>query len=204
MNTKTLLVFIAILSATFNRSYAKEAGRQDSIKRVYVTVVAAEKSLAERFSEYEQVAAAESGQANTNQESTKRRAVYKKSQARSESVPKVSKAGYSRSAQGENNSGMSIIIKKQKPANKLVESTKSTARNQNQVQDKIARTFVNADDNSFSVSEAPAMKTSEIYLWAGMVLIVMGVILGILFGKTALVVSVAGIVFVIIGYTIKV
>jgi hypothetical protein len=33
-------------------------------------------------------------------------------------------------------------------------------------------------------------------------LIVVGVILGILFGKTALLISIAGMVFVIIGYTI--
>lgn len=46
------------------------------------------------------------------------------------------------------------------------------------------------------------VKTSRTYLWVGFMLMVVGVILGILFGKTALLISIAGMVFVIIGYSI--
>lgn len=202
MNIKTLLVFIAILSAILENLYAKEAVQQDSVKRVYVTVVAAERSLAERFSEFEGATEIESGPLNTNQESTpRRRTVNKKPSASSENVLSVSKAERRNSAKAEDNSGMSIIIKKQKRENRPVSANNNTDKTE--VQDKVAHTSVAADDEGFSATEAPAIKTSKIYLWAGMVLIVIGVILGILFGKTALVVSVAGIVFVIIGYTIK-
>lgn len=202
MNIKTLLVFIAILSAILENLYAKEAVQQDSVKRVYVTVVAAERSLAERFSEFEGATETESGPLNTNQESTpRRRTVNKKPSASSENVLSVSKAERRNSAKAEDNSGMSIIIKKQKRENRPVSANNNTDKTE--VQDKVAHTSVAADDEGFSATEAPAIKTSKIYLWAGMVLIVIGVILGILFGKTALVVSVAGIVFVIIGYTIK-
>lgn len=47
------------------------------------------------------------------------------------------------------------------------------------------------------------VKTARTYLWIGFMLIVVGIILGILFGKTALLVSIAGVVFVIIGYIIQ-
>ena len=57
-------------------------------------------------------------------------------------------------------------------------------------------------DNEKTVAEPGNFKTSRAYLWVGFMLIVVGAILGILFGKTALLVSIAGMVFVIIGYTI--
>lgn len=53
-----------------------------------------------------------------------------------------------------------------------------------------------------TVIEPTDAKTSRTYLWVGFMLIVVGVILGILFGKTALLISIAGLVFVIIGYSI--
>ena len=57
------------------------------------------------------------------------------------------------------------------------------------------------------LTDAPAtfqeVKTARTYLWIGFMLIVVGIILGILFGKTALLVSIAGVVFVIIGYIIQ-
>jgi uncharacterized membrane protein len=58
-----------------------------------------------------------------------------------------------------------------------------------------------AEDEGESVS--PALKSSRTYLWVGIMLMVVGVILGILFGKTALLISVAGLIFVIIGYSVK-
>ena len=57
-------------------------------------------------------------------------------------------------------------------------------------------------DDEKTVAEPGNFKTSRAYLWVGFMLIVVGAILGILFGKTALLVSIAGMVFVIIGYTI--
>jgi hypothetical protein len=58
------------------------------------------------------------------------------------------------------------------------------------------------EDEKVEASEPGNFKTSRAYLWVGFMLIVIGAILGILFGKTALLVSIAGMVFVIIGYTI--
>jgi membrane protein CcdC involved in cytochrome C biogenesis len=58
-----------------------------------------------------------------------------------------------------------------------------------------------ADDTT--VSDGKYLKTSKTYMWIGIVLVVVGIIMGILFGKTALLISLAGMVFVIIGYAIR-
>ena len=53
-----------------------------------------------------------------------------------------------------------------------------------------------------TIAQSKNIRASRIYLWVGFILMTIGVFLGIFFGKTALLVSIAGIVLVVIGYKI--
>ncbi|SOD17456.1 hypothetical protein [Pedobacter xixiisoli] len=73
-----------------------------------------------------------------------------------------------------------------------------------QVNDKTAANIVKADNENKEVVEIPnnVKANSSSYIWIGIFLIVAGVVLGLLFGKPAFLISFVGVVFVALGMII--
>ena len=87
-------------------------------------------------------------------------------------------------------------------------AARNTVTNNPQIADrKLAEHEQKIDEGQIisdsTVIDESSIKTARTYLWIGCMLIVVGIILGILFGKTALLISIAGAVFVTIGYLIS-
>jgi len=191
------LIFLLLLAGGVIPSFAFNGRNnfQDSVKRVTITITASEKPRSLNLDSL----------LNDSQTTTER-AEQKYS---NRSLSNDDKKGTS--ANKENTSTQAI--------SKLAEtSQKSTPKaDQNKVASKIPQAIDNkpalADhheqieeeqiiSDSMVVDESNT-KASRTYLWVGFMLIVVGVILGILFGKTALLISIAGVVFVTIGYLIN-
>lgn len=195
MRLRTLIIFLFI---TFGSrpiyARAAESILQDTAKKVTVKVVVSEKQSALDFDSLLN--------SNATVKPEKRPSRVKKSQrGEKQGSPEIRK-----STQQVEKKPASKLSRPEKSALKKSTVTSNSAdrtkavKEEEHSHEEIASVQVTDDQ---SVVHEPDVQTSRTYLWVGFMLIIVGVILGILFGKTALLISIAGMVFVIIGYTIQ-
>ncbi|MGV3509229.1 MAG: hypothetical protein ACO1N7_08075 [Sphingobacteriaceae bacterium] len=182
-----LLLFVMLLgSFALPKVYAFNNGQSvsDSIRKVNIRVVALEKP---------KVADLDSLLLSSMPAKVTKK-VFKKTISKQESIPV--------------NISSESSIETFNTDQQAVESDDSFTEPKQVEVPKTAETKVQADEvRNTELTDNPAtfqeVKTARTYLWIGFMLIVVGIILGILFGKTALLVSIAGVVFVAIGYIIQ-
>jgi len=197
MHSKTLIILLLLVGGAMP-SFAIKGGNnlQDSIKRVTIKITATEKPRVLNFDSLLQ----DSQTAKTIR--TEKPKVIRKSLAgngsyykkeSSTNQTKTTPAALQKSAvtpipkAGQN----TITGKTQAVGNKP-----SIAKNKQQIEEaQLVSDRTEVDEST--------IKTSRTYLWVGFMLIIVGIILGILFGKNALLISLAGLVFVAIGYLIN-
>lgn len=166
---------------------------QDSVKKVTIIVTAAEKSKELSFDSL--VKSRETLKPASKPAAAKTQQL----RARSAAISSTSKSKTQNQKKPESLAEQTSKSPSKKAVNpdKLKTIVKSASAD---AHDEIAHAEV-IDENNVA---APTnnIKASRTYLWIGFMLVVVGVILGILFGKMALLISVAGLVFVLIGYSI--
>lgn len=196
MHLKTLF-FLIVLSGGLIPSYAfnNQSTFQDSAKKITIKIIATEKPRALNFDSLINNSQAAkpakkanlsrrkpSGSTNSNNTWVKQKNV----QERQVSKPVLK------------------ILPPKKSQNAVVNQNPNFESNSSPIaehNEKIAPQQIK--DDSTVIGDSADMKTARIYLWIGFMLIVVGIILGILFGKTALLISITGMIFVIIGYSIN-
>ena len=186
MHLRLLLVFVMLLgSFVLPEVYAVDNGQSvnDSIRKVNIRVIALEKP---KEADLDSLLLSSMPAKATNK-------VSKKTINKQESIPVKTSS--------------ELPIETLNTDQQAVESDSFTEPKQAEVP-KTAEAKVQADEvRNAELTDSPAtfqeVKTARTYLWIGFMLIVVGIILGILFGKTALLVSIAGVVFVAIGYIIQ-
>lgn len=199
MDIKSFFALITIAAASLQASYADGFALQDSVKTVYVKVVASEKVPVEEEPATERPEKVSVYTGKPNRASTAKKTSF----STPKTASKQTAANPRLQTSKEDNSTVSIIIKKvDKTAPRSIK-TESAKSQQKTLEDKANTATAVSNAEPALANNQSILQTSRTYLWVGTALVVIGMILGILFGKTALLVSIAGIVFVIIGYTIK-
>lgn len=186
MHLRSLLLSVMLLgSFTLPKAYAFNNGQSvsDSIRKVNIRVVALEKP---KEADLDSLLL-------SSMPAKAPKKVSKKTRNKQESIP-VNISSESQIATLNTNQ-------------QAVENDSFTEPKQVEVP-KTAEAKVQADEvRNAQLTDSSAtfqeVKTARTYLWIGFMLIVVGIILGILFGKTALLVSIAGMIFVAIGYIIQ-
>jgi hypothetical protein len=185
---RTLIIFLLLAGGLSSHAYSRTVLVQDSVKKVTIRVIASEKPKEVDFDTLINTGKAEA------------RARLKTSQSLSKRVT-ASRAGITERKEALNKSSVpkqtSSKPAKIKPVTGEASVTKQSSNNKHK--EELDKAQVTDDKTAIEPTD---IKTSRTYLWIGFMLIVVGVILGILFGKTALLISIAGIVFVVIGYSL--
>ncbi|HEX8376197.1 MAG TPA: hypothetical protein VF602_00155 [Pedobacter sp.] len=192
-------LFLTVLALSISCAFADDkAVLQDSVKKVTVRVTASEKKPALNFDSL------------INSTAPVRRPTSLGQHSRASTSPskKTSKKISSNTSKAASlNARINTVLK---PTKSVPPKTITRSNTEKSVAVEAPDTHEEQtlepvpinEDEKVEASEPGNFKTSRAYLWVGFMLIVIGAILGILFGKTALLVSIAGMVFVIIGYTI--
>lgn len=190
-----ILYLFILLAGILRPAYALN-GRglvQDSVKQVTIKVTAAEKPKELSFDSLvksREAAKPASKLAAKKASSLRGRSTVRSSNSKSQT-------------QGQKDSESLAEQHSKAPSKKAASPEKSKTivkSTSDDIHEEIAHAEV-IDENNI-VASTNNIKASRTYLWIGFMLIVVGVILGILFGKMALLISLAGLVFVIIGYSI--
>jgi cobalamin biosynthesis Mg chelatase CobN len=189
MRLRTLLIFILLAGGLF-QCYASESF-QDSVKRVTVKITATEKSRALNFDSLLDSRQAEMEKASASSSPSKS---FRRNYSSTEKVTSENTSSPEKEARQQG----SASRPKKRVVEKPQESQSATVQNHSENDHKEEIT----DDSESSASTSSNIKTSRAYLWVGIMLMVVGIVLGILFGKTAFLISLAGIVFVVIGYVV--
>ncbi|MBC8053868.1 MAG: hypothetical protein H7Y13_12455 [Sphingobacteriaceae bacterium] len=186
---RNLVLFILLASGIMPVYAVNGRGTfQDSIKRVTIRVTASEKPRALNFDSLARARQAEKDVFNSNPQAARSSSAF--ASANKTDLKTVSKPS----------SGKKIAsAQKNKTTTSRKKSGQQITSSVDDHKDEIEPEQLTVDKTS---AEPENKKASRTYLWVGFMLIVVGVILGILFGKTALLISIAGMVFVIIGYSI--
>lgn len=190
---RTLYLFI-LLAGILQPAYASN-GRgllQDSVKKVTIIVTAAEKSKELSF---DSLVKSREVAIPASKPATKARRSMERSTTRSSRLK--TRTFIQKSPRSASMQSSKAPSKKAVNSDTLKTIIKSTAAD---AHDEIAH--AEEIDHNDTVEPTNNVKVSRTYLWIGFMLVVVGVILAILFGKMALLISVAGTVFVIIGYSI--
>lgn len=190
-----ILYLLILLAGILRPAYALNGKGlvQDSIKQVTIKVTAAEKPKELSFDSLvksREVTKPVSKPAATKAPSLRARSTVRSSNSKNQTP-------------SQKNSGSLTEQPSKAPSKKAVspDKSKTTVKSTSaDAHEEIAHAEV-IDENNI-VAPTNDIKASRTYLWIGFMLIVVGVILGILFGKMALLISLAGLVFVIIGYSI--
>ncbi len=206
MYLKTSLLLTALALSILSAFAGDKTILQDSVKKVTVRVTASEKKPALNFDSLINSNARVRQPNSLGQHPGVSISPSKKTSK--EISSNTSKAGsLAKSSAGSLNARVSPTPKpaQSAPSKAIAKSTTDKAATvevpDNHEEETLQPVPIN-DDEKVEATEPGNFKTSRAYLWVGFMLIVIGAILGILFGKTALLVSIAGMVFVIIGYTI--
>ncbi|MBC7914645.1 MAG: UbiA prenyltransferase family protein [Pyrinomonadaceae bacterium] len=210
MYLKTVYIFLLSLAGCLTVSTASATVLlQDTVKKVYIKVLASEKPKFATMESLENDAVSKKPEniTPTKPTYTKSRASLKRGGPAFNTISKP--AGVTKIAPKRLNpvSNPSKIVVNKTPVKSAQPNPNIAARDkpsnlntQQEIHNEVENAqVIDIDDTETQVSN---IKTSKTYLWVGIVLVVVGMILGILFGKTALLISIAGMVFVIIGYTI--
>ncbi|HEY0055339.1 MAG TPA: hypothetical protein VGB63_08290 [Pedobacter sp.] len=197
MYLKTSLLLTALALSVLSAFAGGRTALQDSVKKVTVRVTASEKKSALNFDSLIN-SSAKVRQPNTSGQHPRPRTSLSKKTS--------SKVSSNTSKAGALNARVNTTTKpaQSAPSKTITKSTTdkpASVEADNHEEETLQPVPIN-DDEEVEQTEPGNFKTSRAYLWVGFMLIVIGAILGILFGKTALLVSIAGMVFVIIGYTI--
>ena len=202
MDLRCFILLLIISAGNLQFSYAAiEGSFQDSVKNVYIRVRAEEKPKAVSIDSVPQTKAiAGSTRIYTKKKYNTPTSNIPNKQVSSTTSRKAVEASWSTAKSNDN--ATTIIIKKNAKAEVQPSSNVNSQLDgqHKDLEEEISQAQI-IDDTT--VSQTSNSKASKTYLWVGIVLVVVGIILGILFGKTALLVSIAGLIFVIIGYTIK-
>lgn len=204
MKLKTLFLYL-LLAVGVVPSYAVNdtGATQDSIKRVNVKIVVTQKPEELNFETLINGAAKEA----SNTERKRPKSVQKPTSSQSNvSAKTATSAGAQKPSLAVSKADKPAITKNKERLTTSNESkplSKPNAATNNADQDHVEELEAVQQVNTDVADPAKNdLKASRAYLWVGFMLIVVGVILGILFGKTALLISIAGVVFVMIGYSI--
>ena len=197
MHSKTLIILLLLVGGAMPSFAIKGRNNlQDSIKRVTIKITATEKPRVLNFDSLLQ----DSQTAKTIRtekpkgirKSFAGNGSYYKKEA-STNQTKTTPAALQKSAvKPILKAGQNTIAGK----TQAVDNKPSFAKNKQQIEEtQLVSDRTEVDEST--------IKTSRTYLWVGFMLIIVGIILGILFGKNALLISLAGLVFVAIGYLIN-
>lgn len=99
------------------------------------------------------------------------------------------------------------IPSKTKSENRNIPNTSTTKSNSPNIKTQTPQTEVKKDqqaNNTISKeSKEASSRKGDTIMWAGLILVVIGVVLGFIFGRSAFLIAVGGLIFAIVGFILK-